>query len=70
MGYDLIKTLRVLEWFERKKLSNWEGFQFCEDGFPKNSGTKNYPDQSKFWLGPRKGIEGTLRDPAQPAAWS
>ncbi len=36
MGYDLIKTLRVWEWFERKKLSNWKGFQFCEDGFPKN----------------------------------
>jgi len=40
MAYDLIKTLRVWEWFERKKLSNWEGFQFCEDGFPKNPGRR------------------------------
>ena len=36
MAYDLFKTLRVWEWFDRNRLDKWERLQFCDDGFPRN----------------------------------
>ena len=36
MAYDLIKALRVWEWFDRSYLSRCEGFQYNNDGFPKS----------------------------------
>ena len=38
MAYDLFKPLRVRNWFDRSYLSRWEGFQYNNDGFPKNPG--------------------------------
>ena len=38
MAYDLFKALRVWDWFDRSYLSSWEGFQYNNDGFPKNPG--------------------------------
>ena len=38
MAYDLFKALRTWEWFDRSYLSRWEGFQYNNDGFPKNPG--------------------------------
>jgi len=38
MAYDLFKALRVWEWFDRSYLSNWEGLQYNNDGFPRNPG--------------------------------
>ena len=67
MAYDLFKALRVWEWFDRSYLSRWEGFQYNNDGFPKNPGRSVLLISRRFgWdlaeeLKPRFGIILNLR---------
>lgn len=67
MAYDLFKALRVWEWFDRSYLSRWEGFQYNNDGFPKNPGRSLLLISRRFgWdladeLKPRFGIILNLR---------
>ena len=67
MAYDLFKALRVWEWFDRSCLSRWEGFQYNNNGFPKNPGRSVLLISRRFgWdlaeeLKPRFGIILTLR---------
>ena len=67
MAYDLFKALRVWEWFDRSHLSRWEGFQYNNDGFPKNPGRSVLLISRRFgWdladeLKPRFGIILSLR---------
>ncbi len=67
MAYDLFKALRVWDWFDRSYLSRWEGFQYNNDGFPKNPGRSLLLISRRFgWdladeLKPRFGIILNLR---------